>query len=213
MTASKLCFQPSRLPPETIHFSECELLWWPQWLSSTDSRSLFEQLYKKANWRQEQITLYGKEHPVPRLQAWYGDAGAAYGYSGIALEPEPWLPELESLRQAVQQASGEMFNSVLVNLYRDGQDSNGWHADNEPELGERPVIASVSLGETRRFRFRAQLDKQQTHALDLPDGSLLVMGAGTQQHWQHQITKTRRAVGPRINLTFRRVVSVKELSV
>jgi alkylated DNA repair dioxygenase AlkB len=144
----------------------------------------------------------------PRLTAWYGDATARYSYSGLDLTPQPWTPALLALRTQVEQATGVTFNSVLLNLYRTGQDSMGWHADDEPELGPEPVIASISLGATRRFRLRPRHSQQLPHAplgLDLPSGSLLVMRGTTQQHWQHAVPKTARPVGPRLNLTFRTI--------
>jgi alkylated DNA repair dioxygenase AlkB len=142
---------------------------------------------------------------VPRLSAWYGDAGAVYTYSGLRLEPLPWTPVLLEIKQATERLSGTRFNSVLLNLYRDGQDSMGWHSDDEPELGPEPVIASVSLGALRRFVFQHKKRRWRI-ALDLEPGSVLLMAGATQHHWRHALPKTRRPVAPRINLTFRTIL-------
>lgn len=144
--------------------------------------------------------------PAPRLEAWYGDAGASYSYSGLAHEPLPWTPELQRLRERVEVAAGTTFNSVLANLYRDGNDSNGWHADDESELGEQPVIASLSLGAARRFLLRHRASVERVEVV-LEAGSLLLMRGKTQQCWKHSVPKQRTVHAPRINLTFRRVVA------
>lgn len=172
--------------------------------SSADSDRLFQQLSEQIAWRQEKIRLYGREFRQPRLTAWYGDAGASYTYSNLTLQPLPWLPSLDEIRVRCNQAAGVVFNSVLLNLYRDGQDRMGWHQDNEPELGTNPVIASVSFGATRRFQFRHKKRRDLTTiSLDLTDGSLLLMKGPTQHHWRHQVPKTSTETGARINLTFR----------
>ena len=176
-------------------------------IGAQEACHLFDRLHTSTPWRQDRITLYGRKIEIPRLQAWYGDPLCAYSYSGISLEPQPWSPLLLDVKQRIEQIVGTEFNSVLINLYRDGQDSNGWHADNEPELGTEPVIASLSLGAVRRFRLRNNADKKQIINLDLPSGSLLLMAGKTQQCWQHCITKTTRVVEPRINLTFRNTFS------
>lgn len=154
-------------------------------------------------WRQEYLRLFGQLRAQPRLTAWYGDPGTAYTYSGLHLQPQPWLPSLQALRHRVVQAVGQPFNSVLLNYYRDGRDSMGWHSDDEAALGPAPVIASVSLGATRRFALRHRQQRQLRHRLDLPAGSLLIMPAGMQAAWQHALPKTRRPVAARLNLTFR----------
>ena len=178
----------------------------PHWLVPERADQLFEQLLAEVSWRQDTINLFGSAHNLPRLQAWYGDPGTRYSYSGLSMEPLSWLPGLAELRLELQNSLQLPFNSVLVNLYRNGRDSNGWHADNEPELGPHPAIASVSLGATRRFRLRKISDKRQTHAIDLAHGSLLVMESGVQEIWQHQLAKTARPVAERINLTFRNII-------
>lgn len=156
------------------------------------------------NWRQESVQLFGKQVPMPRLTAWYGDKG--YSYSGLYNKPQPWLPVLLALKEQVEQASKQPYNSVLLNLYRSGQDSMGWHADDEPELGAQPSIASLSLGGDRRFSFkhRSRKDLKAT-SITLHHGSLLLMQGATQHHWLHHIPKTKHPVQPRINLTFRLV--------
>ncbi len=157
-------------------------------------------------WRQESVTIYGKKIPQPRLIAWYGDPGQRYSYSGIALEPLPWTTTLVEVRERVQTLSGEKFNSVLLNYYRDHRDSMGFHSDDERELGPTPVIASLSLGATRTFilkhKTRAELKPVR---LALPSGSLLVMKGLTQKNWKHGIDKETTPCGPRVNLTFRRI--------
>jgi alkylated DNA repair dioxygenase AlkB len=187
-----------------------EVLLDAHFLPPTAAARLFQELLDTIPWRQEPIKMFGKDVLQPRLTAWHGDPTARYSYSGLSLEPQPWTPTLMELRQQVSAATGAEFNSVLLNLYRTGQDSMGWHADNEPELGPNPLIASVSLGSTRRFRLRpsAGMPPYTPYSIDLPPGSLLVMSGSTQQGWQHALPKTAREVAPRLNLTFRRIVSV-----
>jgi alkylated DNA repair dioxygenase AlkB len=165
---------------------------------------LMQQLIAECQWRQETVTLFGKTHPQPRLIAWYGDKGADYTYSGTRHAPLDWTPELLRLRNAVETFTGSRYNSVLLNLYRDENDAMGLHADDEPELGAEPVIASLSLGEQRTLFFRHRHRRDiETFNLPLPPASLLVMRGPTQQNWKHGIRKRRRPLGPRLNLTFR----------
>jgi alkylated DNA repair dioxygenase AlkB len=167
---------------------------------------LLQQLIAETPWRAESITLYGKTFLQPRLTAWYGDAGCVYTYSGIALTPLPWTPLLSALREQVQALSGEQFNSVLLNHYRDHRDSMGFHSDDERELGPQPTIASLSLGATRVFVLRHKARRAPRPVrIELPSGSLLVMKGETQSHWRHGIDKQSTPCGPRINLTFRRI--------
>ena len=168
----------------------------------------FSVLHSDIAWKEEHIVIFGEHRKVPRLVAWYGDPGASYVYSGVRHEPLPWIPPLEEIRERVERLTGHAFNSVLANLYRDGNDGMGWHADDEAELGRDPVIASVSLGATRRFRMRHRRLRDLTVDLDLEHGSLLVMAGATQHHWVHAVPKTRRPVGERINLTFRRILPI-----
>jgi len=171
------------------------------------NRDMVARLQAAIPWRQESITLFGRTHTQPRLICWMGDAGCTYRYSGRTWEPEPWHPLVADLRSRVEELTGEWFNSVLLNLYRDGSDSMGFHADDEPELGKTPVIASLSFGAERVMHFRHRHDRSlPTRKIALPDGSLLVMRGETQANWRHAIPKTRRPAGPRINLTFRRIM-------
>lgn len=157
------------------------------------------------------IRLFGREVASPRLSCWIGDAGASYVYSRTRFEPRPWPPALRALRTRVEHACGARFNSVLANLYRDGNDAMGWHSDDEPELGTAPVIASLSLGAERTLRFRrkrargAAATPGDTLALRLPHGSLLRMSGDAQQLYQHALPRTRMRIDARINLTFRRI--------
>lgn len=153
-------------------------------------------------WQQHSITLFGRDVAEPRLSAWIADRGVSYLYSGRRREPAPWTPTLADLRDRAADISGSTFNSVLANLYRDGADSMGWHADDEPELGPAPVIASVSLGAERRFDFRHGTTGETVSAA-LPHGSLLVMSGESQNAWKHRIAKATRIREPRVNLTFR----------
>lgn len=192
---------PFPLPGADVRFD-------PVFLPSSEADTLLRLLTDTAAWEQRHITLFGQRHPQPRLTAWYGDPGASYTYSGLRWEPQPWLPALTQLRIRLEEATSARYNSVLLNLYRDGRDSMGYHADDEPELGPAPTIASLSLGSTRRFRLRPRpgLETPADAAplgLDLSSGSLLLMRGLTQAHWQHAVTKTTRSVGPRLNLTFR----------
>jgi alkylated DNA repair dioxygenase AlkB len=169
-------------------------------IAPSDADRLFQALMAATAWRQETATVMGRKVPIPRLTAWHGEAG--YVYSGIRMVPAPWNEPLLELRKVAEALAGQSFNSVLLNLYRTGRDSVSWHADNEPGLGTHPVIASMSLGAVRRFQLRHRRTRQRVD-LDLPAGSCLIMGGATQPHWLHQIPKTARPVGPRINLTFR----------
>jgi len=176
------------------------------WLDAAERGVLFTVLSALIPWRQERIRLFGKEVDQPRLTAAFADPGVRYRYSGLTLEPEPWYPELLHIKNRAEQDARQRFNYVLCNLYRGGYDSMGFHADNEPELGKNPVIASVSLGVTRRFVLKHRRRSLPPVALELTDGSLLVMAGTTQHHWLHGVPRTRAPVGPRINLTFRWIV-------
>ena len=166
---------------------------------------MLDRLWHEVEWSQHHVRIAGRRVPCPRLSAWYGVDGAHYAYSGHTYLPLPFSPLLNEIRREVESATGHPFNSVLLNAYRDGRDSMGWHSDDEPELGVRPVIASVSLGATRRFRLRHRRQDLDPVALDLEHGSLLVMDGDTQAHWHHAVPKTRRLVELRVNLTFRRI--------
>lgn len=186
-----------------IPIEDGELLFMTQLVLPWPNDEVLARLLAETPWRAETVTVFGKRHLQPRLVAWYGEA--SYTYSGLRLEPLPWTALLASLRDAVEEACGTRFNSVLLNRYRDGRDSMGMHSDDEPELGARPVIASLSYGATRRFALRHKRNKQ-TLSLDLHDGSLLLMRGETQRNWLHGINKSARSLGERVNLTFRYVV-------
>ena len=177
----------------------------PHALAEPEASDLFRALRHGVDWQQEEVVIFGRPRRVPRLVAWHGDAGASYTYSGTLHEPLPWSPALERVRRRVQQLSGWRFNAVLLNLYRDGRDGMGWHADDEPELGPEPAIASLSLGAQRRFCLRHRRRKGLRADLKLPHGSLLLMSGATQRHWVHALPKTAVPTGERINLTFRSV--------
>lgn len=168
---------------------------------------LLRRLIDEVPWRSESIVLWGRKHLQPRLTAWYGDAHARYRYSGITLEPLPWSSTLVEIKGRIESFEGE-FNSVLVNYYRDNNDSMGNHSDDEPELGDEPTIASVSLGHERTFVMRHKARRDLSPArLRLKSGSLLLMQGPTQRFWMHGIPKESVRCGPRINLTFRRILT------
>lgn len=188
---------------EVIRLQGGELLYLPEWLDGHTADHWLARLMADVQWEQPEIEVHGEMHPVPRLVAWYGDPGIAYRYSGHTHQSRPWTPLLEEIRQQVQRETGSSFNGVLLNLYRDGSDAMGWHSDDEPELGRRPVIASLSLGSQRRFDLRPKGQSAMTHSLWLGHGSLLVMRGETQHNWQHRIARCSQARRPRLNLTFR----------
>lgn len=175
-------------------------------LSQPDTQVL-QRLIAEIPWRSEEVVMWGRRVPQPRLTAWYGDAGASYAYSGIELDPLPWTPLLIDIKERVEAATGATFNSVLLNYYRDHHDSIGFHSDDEPELGRQPVIASFSLGAERTFILK---HKRLRHAspvrLRLASGSLLLMKGDTQRCWRHGIPKEAGPCGPRVNLTFRTIL-------
>jgi alkylated DNA repair dioxygenase AlkB len=165
-------------------------------------------LIDEVPWRAESIVVWGRTYAQPRLIAWYGDAGMIYTYSGIQLTPLPWTPALLDVKSRVEAVTGTDFNSVLLNYYRDHRDSMGLHSDDEPELGERPILASLSLGEERTFILKHKRDKAlKPVRLRLASGSLLLMKGDTQRYWKHGIDKEKHPCGPRVNLTFRRILT------
>ncbi|RXR02762.1 alpha-ketoglutarate-dependent dioxygenase AlkB family protein [Pseudoxanthomonas composti] len=176
------------------------------WLLPAQGDAVFAALMADIPWETHRIRMFGKWVDSPRLSCWIGDPQATYRYSGADFAPHPWLPVLAEMRQRLQQELGVPFNSVLANRYRDGRDAMGWHSDDEPELGPEPVIASVSLGATRRFVLRRRDDHAVKQAFLLEPGSLLVMRGRSQFEWQHALPRTARPVGERINLTFRQVM-------
>lgn len=177
-------------------------IYWPNFFDQETANSLYEVLHEQTAWEQRSMNMYGKQLPFPRLTAWYGDPKATYAYSGNVFEPLPLTPVLQELFNQLHMEFPYRFNSVLLNLYRNGQDSMGWHADDEPELGRNPVIASLNLGQTRTFYLKHRLLNHRIK-LDLQPGSLLIMGGAMQHHWIHQVPKSQQALKARINLTFR----------
>jgi len=190
---------------EALPLADATLDFDPRWLSPRQADELFEDLRSCIAWEVHRIRLFGRLVDSPRLSSWIGDPGAGYVYSGARFEPRPWPGALEAVRDRLIAATGQRFNSVLANLYRDGRDAMGWHSDDERELGARPVIASLSLGATRRFVLKHRRQPDRKLALELPHGSLLLMSGETQANYRHSLPRTARPVGPRINLTFRRI--------
>jgi alkylated DNA repair dioxygenase AlkB len=187
-----------------LQLPDAQVYYVPDFISAKESDAYFQELQQTIDWKQESIKLFGKELPMPRLTAWYGDKG--YNYSGLYNAPQPWLPVLLKLKERLEQAIGQPYNSVLLNYYKTGQDSMGWHADNEAELNQEAGIASLSFGGERRFGFRHRYNKELKNVyLTLQHGSLLLMQGQTQRYWHHALPKTSRTVEPRINLTFRNI--------
>jgi alkylated DNA repair dioxygenase AlkB len=194
--------------PERIPIADGEVYYLGKLELGRDDDAVFDRLIAEVPWRQERILVWGKMHLQPRLVAWYGDRGSDYTYSGITLTPLPWTDLLLEIKSRIETASAASFNSVLLNYYRDNRDSMGFHSDDEPELGLRPVIASLSLGEERTLILKHKLNKlAKPVRLKLASNSLLLMKGETQNYWTHGIAKESRPCGPRINLTFRRIVS------
>jgi len=193
---------------ERIELPQADLLFFPHFLSPRESADYQATLRTTMQWEQSTINLYGKSLKIPRLNAWYGDEDSHYHYSGKHFIPHRWTPELLEIKQAVEHVAEHAFNSVLLNCYRDGQDSVAWHSDDEQELGQNPVIASLSLGGERLFYLRHKTNKAlPVTKIALTAGSLLIMRSTTQHYWQHQIPKTKKACHERLNLTFRQVFS------
>ena len=180
--------------------------YFPSFYAPQKATHLFESLLENIAWQQDPITLFGKTYLQPRLTALYAINDRPYSYSGIQMHPHPMTPLLKDIQQQIESICATTFTSVLLNLYRDGQDSNGWHADDEKELGINPVIASLSLGAERFFHLKHHRLKEERHKLLLEHGSLLIMEGAIQHHWKHQIAKTKRPMASRINLTFRKIV-------
>lgn len=171
-----------------------------------DSLRYLDILSGSINWRQEEIKLYGKVYTVPRKTAWYGYPGLNYTYSGIKCNPEPWTPELMEIKKDIESFHpGQDFNSVLLNMYRDGNDKVSWHSDDEKELGKNPTIASVSLGASRRFDLKHKEDPNDRLEIELKSGSLIIMKGELQHFWLHQIPQQKKIAAPRINLTYRTI--------
>lgn len=181
-------------------------IWEPNFYSAPHDQELLESLYSDLPWEGGVIKLFGKTHEIPRKQVMFADKGYHYGYSGKELTVSDWNEVVLKVKERIESNYNLDFNACLANLYRDGEDSNGWHADNEKELGENPIIGSVSLGGTRVFKLK-HLKTNSRIDFEMTSGSLLIMGGEMQHYWKHQIPKTKKMVNPRINLTFRKLIS------
>jgi alkylated DNA repair dioxygenase AlkB len=197
---------------ETFDLPDAYILFHPQFYPLQYADAFLTDLTEKIAWQQGEITMFGKKVLEPRLSAWYGDAGKTYTYSGKKQEPLAWNEPLQHIKTDIENLSNLLlthnlpsttYNSVLCNFYRNGQDSMGFHADNEPELGKNPIIASVNFGESRRFIFRRRDTPSVKHEILLTHGSLLIMAGAMQHHWVHAVPKEPKKTQPRINLTFR----------
>ncbi|KGJ90231.1 alpha-ketoglutarate-dependent dioxygenase AlkB family protein [Thalassotalea sp. ND16A] len=183
-----------------------ELLYWPGFYPQLLADSYYQRCVNELNWSQEQIKMFGRRVNIPRLQAWYGDEDAYYTYSGLPLQPQPWQNTLLALKADCEHKLGCHFNSVLANYYRNNNDSMGWHSDNEKQLGEQPLIASLSFGQVRRFCLQHKKSGEKVE-LNLQSGSLLVMQGDLQSNWQHSLPKSKKNLLGRVNLTFRQIIN------
>jgi alkylated DNA repair dioxygenase AlkB len=183
-----------------------EVFYYPGFFNKRTSDRCFSQLKETINWQQRSIRIFGRIIPQPRLIAWYADEGINYAYSGLKLQPDPWTAPLLKIKEDTETFTGGKFNGVLLNLYRNGKDSMGWHRDNEKEIEPRAIIASLSFGEERKFDFRVYGSRSHSLSLVLQHGSLLVMSGEVQRHWEHCLPKLRNECGERINVTFRSIM-------
>jgi alkylated DNA repair dioxygenase AlkB len=191
------------LPGKSDHLPKDLLDYRPAIFTRDESASLLKTLIEQTPWVQEDILMYGKIIKTPRLTTWYGDNGKSYTFSGKKYDPIPWTPELLEIKSRIESIAETTFNTVLLNYYRNGNDSVAWHSDDEYELGKDPVIASVSFGQMRRFDVRQKQDHQQKFSVDLENGSLLLMKGDLQHFWEHRIAKSVKPMKERVNLTFR----------
>lgn len=189
--------------PIVFDVPDASIIYYPNFFSTEEATILFDALQKEIPWQQDDIKVYGKVYPQPRLTALFGNEGKSYSYSNITMHPHKWSPLLISIKEKIEKATEAIYSTVLLNYYRDGKDSNGWHADNEKELGTNPIIASLSFGTERVFQLKHNHLENQKINLTLENGSLLLMKGTTQHFWKHQIPKTTKPIGSRINLTFR----------
>lgn len=186
-----------------LRLPNSDIRYFSNFISAKKADFYFEEFRKNIPWQQDDIKVFGKTYPQPRLTALFGNNGKPYSYSNITMQPYEFTPELLEIKKHIEAKTNVVFTTCLLNCYRDGNDSNGWHADNEKELGQRPVIGSVTLGQERFFHLKHRKIKEQKHKLLLEHGSLLLMEGETQHQWLHQIAKTKKQIGERINLTFR----------
>jgi len=192
--------------PIFLNLPDAEFIYYPNFFSKEKADLFLETLSKEIAWQQDDITIFGKKIAQPRLTALYGNEGKSYGYSNIVMQPHPFNSALTFIKEEIESTINEHFTTVLLNFYRNEKDSNGWHADNEKELGRDPVIASVSFGETRMFQIKHNTKKEFKQSILLEHGSLMVMKNGAQVHYKHQIPKATKPKNPRINLTFRKIL-------
>lgn len=192
-------------PEDKIDYNlpNATLIYYPNFFSKSNADQLLEQLKTDIPWQQDNITIFGKTHPQPRLTSLFGNDAKPYSYSNITMQPNEWNSLLVQIKNKLEKVCEEKFTTVLLNYYRDGKDSMGWHSDNEKELGINPIIASVTFGAERMFHLKHNIVAEQKLKINLQHGSLLIMKGETQQFWKHQIPKTSRPIGERINLTFR----------
>ena len=188
---------------ENLNLKDAEVFYYPNYFTINESMSLFQILTTETLWQQDDIKVFGKTYKQPRLTSLYGSNKRPYSYSNITMHPHKFSSTLLKIKSKIEDTTNEIFTTCLLNQYRDGQDSNGWHADDEKELGQNPVIASVSFGASRMFHLKHRYDKSHKCKLLLESGSLLLMKGTTQHFWLHQVPKTKKQIGSRINLTFR----------
>lgn len=189
--------------PINIDIRNASLTYYPIFFNLETSNLYFKTLFETIKWQQDNITFFGKTYKQPRLTALYGNNNKSYSYSNITMQPHLFTKELKVIKAEIEKITQHNFTTCLLNLYRNGNDSNGWHSDDEKELGINPTIASISFGAERVFQLKHKTDKGLKHKLTLKHGSLLIMKGTTQEFWKHQIPKTKKEVKPRINLTFR----------
>ena len=193
---------PQIVANRVVSIKNGEYIFIPNFFQKAESDSFLRNLRNEILWKQESMNMYGKKVNFPRLTAWYGDNDKPYSFSGITLAPHPWTDNLKTIKTKIETKTEAIFNSVLLNLYRDGNDSISWHTDAEKELGQNPIIASVNFGATRTFQLR-HIETKEKIDIELTHGSLLIMQGEFQHFWQHQVPKTTKKVNERINLTFR----------
>ncbi|HBS53629.1 MAG TPA: alpha-ketoglutarate-dependent dioxygenase AlkB [Flavobacterium sp.] len=191
--------------PLILDLPDAEIIYYPQFFDKEQADIIYTELLQEIAWQQDNITVFGKTHPQPRLTALYGNEGKPYSYSNITMQPHPWNTLLQKIKYHIETTTECQFTTVLLNQYRDGKDSNGWHADNEKELGTNPIIASLSFGAKRVFQLKHNTIADAKKSIVLEHGSLLLMKGSTQHFWKHQIPKTAKPIGNRINLTFRSI--------
>jgi len=186
-----------------LNLPDADISYFPNFFSTEEAHQYYNCILNTTQWQHDDITVFGKTYKQPRLTELFAENDKALKYSNITMHPSAFTTTLKIIKLKIESVCSTEFTTCLANLYRDGADSNGWHADNEKQLGKNPVIASVTLGEPRIFHLKHRWKKELRHKLLLENGSLLVMQGETQHHWLHQIAKTKRKINPRINLTFR----------